>query len=86
MNAVQLNAMINMNEIFNKFLLAVNKFLFKLYLKQYGFIYSVCGKKEFKKLKKQEIENIITEILLDKACFQHLKAVVLIMKLNKTSN
>ena len=32
-----------MNEIVNKFLLAGNKFIPKMHLKQSGFTYSVCG-------------------------------------------
>ena len=32
-----------MNEIVNKFLLAVDKFMPKIHLKQPGFAYSACG-------------------------------------------
>ena len=32
-----------MNEIVNKFLLAVDKFMLELHLKQPGFTYSACG-------------------------------------------
>ena len=32
-----------MNEIFNKFLLAVDKFMSELHLRQLGFTYSACG-------------------------------------------
>ena len=67
LNAVPLNAIINMNEIVNKFLLADNKFMPEMHLKQPGFTYTACGhllkiKKEFKNLKKQEIQNIFIEI------------------------
>ena len=49
-----------MNKIVNKFLLAGDKIMPEIYLKQPGFTYSACGpftkkKKEFKNLKKQEI-------------------------------
>ena len=51
-----------MNEIVN-FLLARDKFMSEMHLKQPGFIYSVCGpftkNKEFKNFKKQEIHNIL---------------------------
>ena len=52
-----------MNEILNKFLLAGDKFLPEMHLKQPGFTYSACGpftkkKKEYKNLKKQEIYDI----------------------------
>ena len=43
LNVVPLNAMINMNEIVNKFLLADNKFMPEMHLKQPGFTYSACG-------------------------------------------
>ena len=32
-----------MNEIVNKFLLAGDKFMLEMYLKQLGFTYSACG-------------------------------------------
>ena len=32
-----------MNEIVNKFLLAGNKFMLEMYLRQPGFTYSACG-------------------------------------------
>ena len=32
-----------MNEIINKFLLAGDKFILEIHLKQHGFTYSVCG-------------------------------------------
>ena len=62
-----------MNEIVNNFVLAGNKFMPEVHLKQHGalgklwFTYSACGpftenKKEFKKFKKQEIQNIFTEM------------------------
>ena len=52
-----------MNEIVNKFLLAGDKFMPEMHLKQPGFTYSACGpftktKKEYKNLKKQEIYDI----------------------------
>ena len=45
-----------MNEIVNKFLLAGDKFMLEMYLKQPGFTYSACGlftknKKTFQKFK-----------------------------------
>ena len=56
-----------MNEIINKFLLAGDKFMPEIHLKQPGFTYSACGpftksKKEFKNLKKQKIQNISAEM------------------------
>ena len=52
-----------MNEIVNKFLLAIDKFMPEMDLRQSGCMYSACGpftktKKESKKLKKREIHNI----------------------------
>ena len=56
-----------MNEIVNKFLLVGDKFMPKMHLRQPGFTYSACGpftknRKEFKNLKKQEIQAIFTKI------------------------
>ena len=52
-----------MNEIVNKFLLAGDKLMLEMHLKQPGFTYSACGlftkkKKEFKRLKRREIQII----------------------------
>ena len=43
MNAIPLNVHIKMNEIVNKFLLAGNKFMSEMHLKQSGFTFSACG-------------------------------------------
>ena len=55
-----------MNEIVNKFLLAGDKFMPEMHLRQPQFVYSACGpftkNKEFKNLKKQEIQAIITKM------------------------
>ena len=60
----QLLATYKMNEIVNKFLLAV---------KQPGFTYRACGpftkNKEFKNLKKQEIQAIFTKMNLTRFVF-----------------
>ena len=52
-----------MNEIVNKFLLAGDKFMPEMLLRQSRFTYSACGplqekKKECKNLKEQEIHDI----------------------------
>ena len=52
-----------MNEIVNKFLLAGDKFMPEMHLKQPGFTFSACGpftktKKEYKNSKKLEIYHI----------------------------
>ena len=56
-----------MNEIVKKFLLAEDKFMPEMHLRQPGFTYSVYGpftktKKEYKALKKQEIHDILTKM------------------------
>ena len=56
-----------MNDIVNKCLLAGDKFMPEMYLKQPQFTYSACGpftkiNNEFKKLKKQEIQDIFTKM------------------------
>ena len=52
-----------MNEIVNKFLLAGDKFMPEIELRQPGFTYSACGpftkiKQRIKSLKKQEIQDV----------------------------
>ena len=56
-----------MNKIVNKFLLAGKKFMPEIHLKQPWFTYGVCGpftknKKRILNLKKQEIQDIFTEM------------------------
>ena len=65
-----------MNEIVNKFLLARDKFMPEMHLKQPGFIYSACGpftknKERIKKFKETGDTSYIYKNELDKACFQH---------------
>ena len=68
-------ACIKINEIVNKFLLAVDKFIPEMYLKQPGFTYSACGpftknkEKLEKKICRQEIQALFTEIILIKLVF-----------------
>ena len=63
-----------MNEIVNKFLLAGDKFMPEMHLKQSEFTYSACqpftkNKERFKNLKKQEIQTIFTKLNLIKLVF-----------------
>ena len=62
-----------MNEIVNKFLLAGDKFMPEMRLKQPAFIVLVDHllktKKEFKNLRKQEIQAIFTKINLIRLVF-----------------
>ena len=72
MNAVPLNAVINMNEIVNKFLLAGDTFMPKMHLKQLGFIYRAYGpftknKRRIQKFK--EIQNIFAKMNYIKLVF-----------------
>ena len=65
-----------MNEIVNKILLAGDKFLPEMHLKQPGFTYSACGpftknKERIQKIKEIGNTNYIYINELDKACFQH---------------
>ena len=58
------------------FLLAGDKFLPEMHLRQPGFTYSACGpfkkaKKESKNLKKTGDSRYIYQNELDKVCFQH---------------
>ena len=65
-----------MNEIVNKFLLAGDKFMPEMHLKQPGFTYSTCGpfiknNGKIKKFKETGDTNDIYKNELDKVCFQH---------------
>ena len=65
-----------MNEIVNKFLLAGDKFMPEMRLKQPGFTYSACGpftinKERIEKFMQTNNTNHICKNDLDKACFQH---------------
>ena len=65
-----------MNEIVNKFLLASDKFMPEMHLKQPGFTYSACGpfaknEKRIQKFKETGDTDYIYKNKLDKACFQH---------------
>ena len=64
-----------MNEIVNKLLLAGDKFMPKMYLKQTVFTYSACGpftknKKRVQKFKETGDRNHIYKNELNKACFK----------------
>ena len=72
-----------MNKIVNKFLLAGDKFMPEMHLRQLargalhaGFTYSACGpftknKERIQKFKETGDTNYIYKNELDKACFQH---------------
>ena len=65
-----------MNEIVNKFLLAGDKFMPEMQLKQPGFTYSACrpfikNKERIEKFKETADTNYIYKDELDKACFQY---------------
>ena len=65
-----------MNEIVHTFLLAGDKLMPEIHLKQLGFTSSVCGpftknKERIQKFKETGNTNYIYKNELDKACFQH---------------
>ena len=65
-----------MNEIVNKFLLAGDKFMPEMHLRQPQFVYSACGpftknKERIQKFKETGDTSYIYKNELDKACFQH---------------
>ena len=65
-----------MNEIINNFLLAEDKFMPEMHLKQPGFTYITCGpltknKERIQKFKETGDTRYIYKSELDKACFQH---------------
>ena len=65
-----------MNEIVNKFLLAGDKFMPEMHLKQPGFTYSACSpfsknKERIEKFMQTGNTDFSYKNDLDKACFQH---------------
>ena len=74
---IQLKCILNcikMNEIANKFLLAGDKYMSDMHLKQLGFTYSACGpfsknKKRIQKFKETRDTSYIYKNELDKTCF-----------------
>ena len=65
-----------MNNVINKFLLAGDKFMPEMHLRQPKFVYSACGpftrhKERIKKCKRTGDTRYIYRNELDKACFQH---------------
>ena len=65
-----------MNEIVNSFLLAGDRFMPEMHLKQSGFTYSACGpftknKERIEKFMQTGNTNFIYKNELDKACFHH---------------
>ena len=65
-----------MNETVNKFLLAGDKFMPEMHLKQPGFTYSACGpftknKERIQNFKETEDMNSIYKNELHKTSFQH---------------
>ena len=65
-----------MKNVINKYLLAGDKFMPEMHLRQPQFVYSACGpftrqKKELKNKKKTGDTRYIYRNELDKACFLH---------------
>ena len=65
-----------MNNVINKYLLAGDKFMPEMHLKQPQFVYSACGpftrhKERIKKFKQTDDTRYVYRNELDKACFKH---------------
>ena len=65
-----------MNKIVNKFLLAGDKFMPEVHLKQPSFTYTACdpftkNKERIEKFVQTGNTNFVYKYELDKACFQH---------------
>ena len=70
------NKIIYMNKIINKFLLAGDKFMPEIHLRQPQFVYSACGpftrhKERIKESKRTGHTRLLYRNELDKACFKH---------------
>ena len=77
-----------MNELANTFLLAGNKFMPEIHLKQPGFTYSACGpftknQERIEKFMQTGITDFSYKDDIDKACFQHDMAYGKYNNLNK---
>ena len=73
------NKIINMNNVNNKFLLAGDKFMPEMHLRQPHFVYSACRpftRHRIKKFKQTGDTHYIYRNELNKACFQHDSAYV----------
>ena len=71
-----IDKIINMNNVINKFLLAGDKFMPEMHLRQPQFVYNACRpftrhKERIKKFKQTGDMHYIYRNELDKACFQH---------------
>ena len=74
LNVIPLNY--KANDIINTFLLARDKFMPEIHLRQPGFTYSACGsftknKERIQRFKQTGDSRYIYRNELDKACFQH---------------
>ena len=70
------SALINMNNIINKFLLADDQFMSEMHLRQPQIVYSACGpftrhKERIKEFKRTSDMRLLYRNELDKACFKH---------------
>ena len=70
------SALINVNNIFNTFLLAGDKFIPEMHSRQPQFVYSACGlitrhKERMKEFKRTGDTRLLNRNELDKACFKH---------------
>ena len=70
------STLINMNNIINKFLLAGDKFMPEMHLRQPQFVNSACGpftrhKERIKEFKRTGDTRLLYRNELDKACFKH---------------
>ena len=75
-NKTTCKALINMNNIINKFLLAGDKFMPEMHLRQHQFVYSACGpfarhKERIKEFKRTGDTRLLYRNELDKVCFKH---------------
>ena len=72
---------VKMNEIVNDFLLATDKFMREIHLKQPGFTYSACGpftknKGGIECLRKLKIQTLFTEMILIKLVFNMIWLII----------
>ena len=70
------NKIINMNNIINKFLLAGDKFMPEMHLRQPQFVYSACGpfnrhRERIKEFKRTGDTRLLYRNDFDKGCFKH---------------
>ena len=77
------NKIINMNNIINKFLLAGDKFMPEMHLRQPQFVYSACGPFTRHKELKNSNKQVIFVIFIEMSSIKLVFSTILLMQITK---